>query len=133
MPVICGKLCDLDTEALTVLLEAVRRLRPDWRNAETFYEWRSEITGGLSVLLRVIGSNPRELNGRVPTLRDFQVAPRARAIEVAAAVFRPPRAPPEPPPAPVVTRLVSRPPRRRSHHRYPMPPRALSDQGTFEL
>jgi hypothetical protein len=39
-------------DALLELAAMVRRLRPDWRDAERFYELRSEITGRLTRLAR---------------------------------------------------------------------------------
>jgi hypothetical protein len=94
---------------LADLAVMVRRLRPDWRDAEDFYELRSEITGALMRLAR-------RLNGKALP------AP----VRVAAMPLRvvPPRPRPAPLPMPVVT--APRPPRRRSPvhwHRYPRPPR----------
>jgi hypothetical protein len=48
-------------DALRRLAHAVRRLRPDWRNAEGFYEARSEIAHALAQLayrLRPLGVAP---------------------------------------------------------------------------
>jgi hypothetical protein len=39
-------------DALLELAAMLRRLRPDWRDAERFYELRSEITGRLTRLAR---------------------------------------------------------------------------------
>ena len=36
------------------LAQYVRRLRPDWRDAQAFYEARSEVIGGLKRLARVL-------------------------------------------------------------------------------
>ncbi len=81
------------------IAQAVGRLRPDWRDAEQFYEQRSEIIGALRRLAR---------NGHA-----LAPAPLSR---------------PAPPPRVIVreqvrvvllSRHLVRPPRR---HRYPRPP-----------
>jgi hypothetical protein len=48
-------------DELAALAGMVRRLRPDWRDAEGFYELRSEITGSLTRLARRLGYDRRPL------------------------------------------------------------------------
>jgi hypothetical protein len=97
---------------LETLAAAVRRLRPDWRDAEAFYEARSEIAGSL---LRL----SRRLTGRAPAPRAIAATlpprPRVVAPPPAPRILAAPR-PPAPPARPTV------PPRPWRRHRYPRPP-----------
>jgi hypothetical protein len=67
---------DTPSAELTRLATLVRRMRPDWRDAEGFYEIRSEVAGALAALGRRLGApaptrvalnvtppKPRLLNG----------------------------------------------------------------------
>jgi hypothetical protein len=53
---------------LETLAETVRRLRPDWRNAEQFYEARSEVVGGLKRRARVLDGLPADPPAKVLAL-----------------------------------------------------------------
>jgi hypothetical protein len=59
--VVNGQVCDEDRDALEVVRALIHRLRPDWRNAEAFYELRSEATGALTRLIRLAARSPRPL------------------------------------------------------------------------
>ena len=98
---------------LEALAGEVRRLRPDWRDAEGFYEARSEIAGALMRLSRRLAG--RSMPAPMPIPRPMPV----RAVAVAV----------PPPPklvAPSAMRPIAAPPRPRRtttrRHRYPMPP-----------
>ena len=67
----------------------VRRLRPDWRDAERFYELRSEITGRLTRLARVQpGYAPLARSPR-PTALPVRPLPTALGPYAAARPLRP--------------------------------------------
>jgi hypothetical protein len=114
---------------LVALAAQVRRLRPDWRDAEGFYELRSEIAGALMRL-------SRRLNGQaytpraVPPEHATPRPPPARLILPAAGPSRceaarsPPAAGTTQPAAPAqrVARPQFRQRARPIRHRYPMPP-----------
>jgi hypothetical protein len=87
------------------LATMVCRLRPDWRDAEAFYETRSEIAGAL---LRL----SRRLAGRSMAAADADTAAASGRCIGARQPTRP--ATPALPAAP--RRMVSR------RHRYPRPP-----------
>jgi hypothetical protein len=141
MPTFCDRLCDSDVEALEALRSACHRLLPSWQNPHTFFEQRSEITSGLTKLLRLLGSEPRQLNGRVPRPDVLPHQARAAAaIRLATLTLGVPPAAAqeaqdggEPPAAPRLPALVIVPVRRRlsRRHRYPLPPRQLASQGTL--
>jgi hypothetical protein len=106
-------------DELLGLAAAVRRLRPDWRDAEAFYELRSEVVAAITRIAR-------RLNGH------HWPAPAARPIRPIALAAGPSHyqtAPPpvviiQPPPPP--RRMARRWARQRARprrHRYPMPPR----------
>jgi hypothetical protein len=100
------------------LAQAVRRLRPDWRNAEAFYEARSEVVGGLKRLARVLdGLSPEP--PPPATVLPFRPPPPARTP-----VQPPPAAPaPSPVQAPAAA-LAPRPVVKATRYRsrLPMPP-----------
>jgi hypothetical protein len=54
----------------------VRRLRPDWRDSEGFYELRSEVTGGLTALGRRLGYAPPPVASGITTLTPTPTKPR---------------------------------------------------------
>jgi hypothetical protein len=93
------------SDELAKLASEVRRLRPDWRDAEAFYEQRSEISGALMRLSRKFARQPL-------FVRPLGVEPIPRAI---APIL----------PAPAVN---SRPAYRvgKHRHRFPRPPRLPS-------
>jgi hypothetical protein len=104
-------------DELAALAGQVRRLRPDWRDAEAFYEARSEITGALMRLSRRLALQP------VPPLRPLRpvpvrVVPLRPVLRIGPPVAPPPATPPRP--------------RRQRHHRYPLPPRS-ADQPQLQL
>jgi hypothetical protein len=66
VPTFCNRLCDSDLEALEAIRKACHGLLPSWQNPHAFFEQRSSITGSLTKLIRLIASEPRQLNGRVP-------------------------------------------------------------------
>ena len=93
------------SDELAKLASEVRRLRPDWRDAEAFYEQRSEIYGALMRLSRMFARQP--------------LFPRPRVVEPAPRAIAPIL------PAPAVK------PRPACHigkhrHRFPRPPRLPS-------
>jgi hypothetical protein len=94
------------SDELAKLASEVRRLRPDWRDAEAFYEQRSEISGALMRLSRKFARQPLFARPRVVV----QPIPRAIAPIL---------------PAPAIN---SRPASRvgKHRHRFPRPPRLPS-------
>jgi hypothetical protein len=150
MPTFCGRLCDSDAEAIEAVRAACHRLLPNWHHQERFFEARSEITSGLSKLLRLIGHDVRQLNGRVPaapvlphrvrTQAAIRVAERAFTLTLKPAIAHAgpqdalqavlPSAAPEPPAQP--QRAARRVPRGSSRrHRYPRPPYGVNGQGVL--
>jgi hypothetical protein len=123
MPTFCDRQADTDVEALEAIRAAVHGLLPNWQNPERFHIQRSGISGALTKLLRLIGSEPRSLNGRAVALRNLPTASRAATLTLAAQVFAPPVAPPEPPQGAVPKRAV------RRRHSYPLPPGSLHHKG----
>jgi hypothetical protein len=108
---------------LANLAAAVGRLRPDWRDAEAFYELRSEIMASLRRLahqLAVTGPAPRTLPLRIP-----QELPRVLPLRIPRElprVLAPLRRPAVQAPSAAPTALP-RPRRlRRRRHSYPRPP-----------
>jgi hypothetical protein len=85
----------------------VRRLRPDWRDAEAFYETRSEIAGALMRLARRLAGRAMPAPMPIPLHRPVVVRAVAARIPAPVIVAAPPSAP---------RRLV------RPRHRYPRPP-----------
>lgn len=53
-----------------------RRLRPDWRDAEGFYELRSEITGALMRLARRLNGKAMPASVRIAAMPLRVVPPR---------------------------------------------------------
>jgi hypothetical protein len=89
------------SDELAKLAAEVRRLRPDWRDAEAFYEQRSEICGALMRLARRFAHEP------VPVRSPVQV-PKPQVTAPVASV-------------PAAIPVRSR--RRLTHyHRFPRPP-----------
>jgi hypothetical protein len=139
MPTFCDRICDTDLEAVEAIRSACHSLLPSWQNPEAFFLKRSNITSGLTKLIRLIASEPRVL-GRavpglrvvgggtvaVPALRGSYAAPRAQALSLASRVFAAPVAPLEPRSG-GYARARSRPLPRRHH--YPLPPVNLNTQG----
>src|SRR5690242_20162536 len=93
------------SDELAKLASEVRRLRPDWRDAEAFYEQRSEISGALMRLSRKFASQPLFARPRV-------VEPALRAI---APILPGPAVEPRP-----ACRVA------KHRHRFPRPPRLPS-------
>jgi hypothetical protein len=110
------------TEELHRLITLVGRLRPDWRNAEAFYELRSEVTGALTSLARRFSYRPT-LPIRVPALplRITPVAPPQKPLQ---AVMTSPRIQTPPRLRPAIAPRVARQKRSTAgrRHRYPLPP-----------
>jgi hypothetical protein len=106
------------------LAALVRRLRPDWRDAERFYEARSEIAAGIMRISRRLGWREAQPLHRAPLpLRTAAPARRAGPHTPPAPSPRPSPAPvPLPAPAPV----QRRPRARLRRHRYPLPPAAAT-------
>jgi hypothetical protein len=109
------------SDELEALAALVRRLRPDWRDSEGFYELRSEITGALTRLSRRLSGRPAAAPMRItaaPALRSPLAAlappPHREAVQAAA--------------GPCSALPAARPKgngraaRRSSRHRYPKPP-----------
>jgi hypothetical protein len=99
---------------LQALAAAVARLRPDWRDAERFYEARSEIIAALRAL------------ARSPQLTRVVVRFVAAPPLPVQATHRPPPELPAarvPPPLPAAQRAPTRPHRPARRHRIPRPPR----------
>jgi hypothetical protein len=63
-----GMSTDTQAAELARLAGLVRRLRPDWRDAEGFYELRSEVAGGLAALSRRLGVNRAHARATTLTL-----------------------------------------------------------------
>jgi hypothetical protein len=142
--VVNNRVCDLDTEAIEQVRSMVHTLLPDWRNPARYFERRSEITGALTKLIRLLGNEPRTLNGRSVALRvvggagvhigpSGALALRLRAEAVLGLVEVP--AEPEAAVAPPAARQsgyarvrVSRQSRR---HKYPLPPRSAAAIGVL--
>jgi hypothetical protein len=62
-------------DELADIARAVRRLRPDWRDAEAFYELRSEIAGALMRLARRLNGHAyATLPARPPPARPIALA-----------------------------------------------------------
>lgn len=144
MSIVLGnRVCDTDAEAVTAIRSMVHGLLPNWQNPEAFFVQRSEVSGGLTKLLRHLDRQPRVL-GRpredverltlVAGTGSRYAASRSESVLLAARVF-------QPSPAASETRetggnVVSFPtnhpngrkPRylRRPRLRYPLPPRALA-------
>jgi hypothetical protein len=99
----------------------VRRLLPDWRDPERFFEARSEIAAALARLARSLQTEAAAPHRLVPTLRPPLPLRLAPAIRVALPAPPPPTTVPAPP--------APRP--RRAHarrHRFPRPPRLCPTQ-----
>jgi hypothetical protein len=144
VPTFCDKLCDTDLEAIEAIRRACHGLLPNWQNPHRFFEQRSEITSGLTKLLRLLGNEPRPLNGqasrpdvlshRVRVAGAIRLAEQTFTLHVPAATLQEPHdglgalpAPESPASQPgAVLRIPRRSPRR---HRYPLPPRGLNGQG----
>jgi hypothetical protein len=137
MPTFCDKLCDSDLEAIEAIRSACHALLPSWQAPEKFFVRRSEITSGLTKLLRLLGNERRQLNGRTPRpeLLPHQVR-KANAIRLATLTLGMPGPAAQEPvhgiepvvaPDPVPVRRVPR------RHRYPLPPRGLNGQGSLTL
>ena len=90
------------SDELAKLASEVRRLRPDWRDAEAFYEQRSEICGALMRLSRGFAREPVSVRSPVQVPKPQVTAPVA---SIPAAI-------------PVRSRRVL-----TQHHRFPRPPR----------
>jgi hypothetical protein len=112
-------------EELHRLVGLVRRLNPNWRDAEAFYELRSEVTGGLTRLVRRLSLRPdlRSLQIRPPALplKIRPAAPPQKPLQTVQAIPRiqtPPRL--RPAIAPRMARQKRSVAGRR--HRYPLPP-----------
>jgi hypothetical protein len=108
-------------DELAELAGMVRRLRPDWRDSESFYELRSEIAGALMRLSRRLAHTPLRPLPR-PLLRPVPARVVRPILRIAPS---PPPAPPSPPspcPAPARPRRV---PLRRHH--FPRPPMSLPE------
>jgi hypothetical protein len=145
MPLFCDKICDTDLEAVEAIRSACHGLLPNWQRPEAFFIRRSNITSGLTKLLRLLGNEPRQLNGRMPrpALLPHQVR-AAAALRLAETTLRlnvPATAPQEAqdgvgasgaPKALPATAARRRPAARRRHH-YPMPPRGVNSQGSLKL
>jgi hypothetical protein len=101
-------------DELADIATMVRRLRPDWRNAESFYELRSEIIGALMRLARPPPPIPLR-----PALPARPSAPQPLAI-VRKAVLAVP--------APSTRRHRTL----KRRHRYPRPP-ACPAQGVLVI
>jgi hypothetical protein len=138
-----NRLCDNDAEAIEVIRSMVHKLRPDWTLPHRFFEERSEISGALTRVLRIVAREPRQLGFRllaggnasmpVRAAGASLAAPRAAAVQMAARVFTVPVAAP-------VARQMAFPEaerwvlaRERRRHRYPMPPRRLNVQAVLVL
>jgi hypothetical protein len=106
-----NRICDSLGEELTEIRTLVGQLRPDWRNAEAFYELRSEATGAISRIIKRVNGTP------LAALRSPLAAPLPAPLSLAERVFGPPAAPSERP-------QWVRPylPRASRRHRYPRPP-----------
>jgi hypothetical protein len=151
VPTFVGKLCDSDLEALEALRKACHGLLPSWQNPHRFFEQRSEITSGLTKLLRLLGSDPRPLtrvprpiNGtcrfpghsvtpggreRFPPAPEAPVASPAGRYGGGLLTLTPPPEVLEP-----VEAFRRQPKRERvRRHRYPMPPRGTEGQGDLLL
>jgi hypothetical protein len=145
MPTFCDRLCDSDLEAIEAIRSACHGLLPNWQRPEAFFLQRSAITGGLTKLLRLLGNDPRQLNGRraltraFPPTRSSSAASRAQAAALARQVFHPPPAAPAPlaltPPPEVLEAPKSKPRSagRGKRHRYPLPPREVPGQSELFL
>jgi hypothetical protein len=99
-------------ETLAGIAAMVRRLRPDWRDAEAFYELRSEIVGALLRLARQPAQVPTPVRPPPP-----QTLTITRHVVVAASSSLP---------------RALRASHRLRRHRYPRPP-SCSSQGAFDL
>jgi hypothetical protein len=78
-----GRICDRDSDVLEAVRGLLHRLRPDWRDAEAFYELRSEATGALTRLLRQAARDPRPLtrmNGHALPARSSHTAAPALGL-----------------------------------------------------
>ncbi len=96
------------SDELAKLATEVRRLRPDWRDAEAFYEQRSEICGALMRLSRRFAREPVSVRSQVPVPQPQpQLQPQLTAPVA---------------PVPAAIPLLSRR-RPNHHHRFPRPPR----------
>jgi aryl sulfotransferase len=62
MPTFCDRLANTDIEALEAIRSACHRLLPNWQSPERYFIQRSEISGALTKLIRLTGSEPRWLN-----------------------------------------------------------------------
>ena len=65
------------SDELAKLASEVRRLRPDWRDAEAFYEQRSEICGALMRLSRGFAREPVSVRSPVQVPKPQVTAPVA--------------------------------------------------------
>ena len=102
-------------DELEQLAAQVRRLRPDGRNPEPFYELRSEIAGALMRL-------SRRLSGRsMPAPMPLRITPPLRPRWTPPAP-PPPQLPAPPPLTPPCAALAPRRGRSTRRHRYPRPP-----------
>lgn len=102
-------------DELETLAAQVRRLRPDWRDAEGFYELRSEIAGSLMRLSRRLGHRLPSPATRPAPLRIARPIGPGRAVG------------PVSTPIAVIARPEPQRPVRASvagsrRHRYPRPP-----------
>jgi hypothetical protein len=101
---------------LEALAAAVARLRPDWRDAEAFYEARSEIVGTLRALARSLAMSRLEnIAPAGPMPRATVALPIAPAPRVVASASAAAPAPATAPPRP-----------RARRHRFPRPPALLA-------
>jgi hypothetical protein len=109
-------------DELVALAAQVRRLRPDWRDAEGFYELRSEISGAL---MRI----SRRLNGHAylaaPPAPPGLPPPHSIAHTISPSrceTVRPPAAAIIQPPPRRAARSTARRRARPIRHRFPLPP-----------
>jgi hypothetical protein len=129
---------DTPSEELEQIAAMVRRLRPDWRDAEQFYEVRSEVVAGLLKLSRRLAGRPMPIPQSDKRLSDLPLRRPMPVRAVAAAAPAPKLVAPSvkmsgrqhkssqpiAPPA-SVSRQRDTSPRRRTtprRHRFPLPP-----------
>jgi hypothetical protein len=108
-------------DELEVLAAEVRRLRPDGRNPEPFYEARSEIAGALMRLSRRLAGRPMPIP--IPLRRPVPVRAVPVAVAESSSSQQNPTAKPERQHA--AAPRSRRTPTRR--HRLPLPPCLPSD------